>query len=286
MLLFNGEQRIRPDELKAVLPRSVYKASDKLHEQERDVVKCWKEEGMYLALLGIENQSDVMEEMPVRVIGYDGASYRSMLNKRHEEERYGRPKPPIYPVVTIVLYFGDRRWNKPKNLKGILDITKELEPYVNDYHVKIVEVQYLDDETVGKFRSDFRYVAELFTQKRKLREKQIEKIKLSKLSIAHAEETLELLAAVTGDRRFEEAFIAERKGGEGGMFEVFDIYEQRGIAIGKEQGIAIGEERGIAIGAKQKEDEDYNSLTRFFMKQDPSLTEEDAGKKAREALRF
>ena len=39
VLLFNGEERIDPAALVDALPRSVYKADGKIHEQERDTAK-------------------------------------------------------------------------------------------------------------------------------------------------------------------------------------------------------------------------------------------------------
>ena len=59
----------------------MYKMDGGLHEQDRDVVKFWNEAGtdrvnVRIAFLGIENQTDYDKDMPMRVIGYDGAAYR------------------------------------------------------------------------------------------------------------------------------------------------------------------------------------------------------------------
>ncbi len=105
-LLFNGEQVIKEDELEAESELSVYKADGKLHEQERDVAKYWKNGEIRIAFYGLENQTAVDPDMPLRVLSYDGAAYRSQLNLE------GNPKR--YPVVTLVLYFGDGEWNKSK----------------------------------------------------------------------------------------------------------------------------------------------------------------------------
>ena len=62
-LLFNGEEVIKPDDLEDVRGFSQYKTDDnKLHEQERDVLKLWKGHGINLAFMGIENQTNVMKE--------------------------------------------------------------------------------------------------------------------------------------------------------------------------------------------------------------------------------
>ena len=41
VLLFDGKQFIAPEDLRDALPRSIYKADGKLHEQERDTAKFW-----------------------------------------------------------------------------------------------------------------------------------------------------------------------------------------------------------------------------------------------------
>lgn len=152
--LFRGKEVIRPEELTDVLPQSTYKAEGRLREQERDVAKLWKKSELRLALLGFENQSAVDDTMPVRIMGYDGAAYRNELNA----------KPPIrlYPVVTVVLYFGwEQRWKKPRRLKECFSIPEELEPYVSDYHINVIEVAWLSDDVIAKFSNPF---PELFNE--------------------------------------------------------------------------------------------------------------------------
>ena len=71
VLLFNGEERIDPAALVDALPRSVYKADGKIHEQERDTAKYIDVGGMHIALVGLENQSAAQKEMPIRCLSYD-----------------------------------------------------------------------------------------------------------------------------------------------------------------------------------------------------------------------
>ena len=54
----------------------MFKADGKIHEQERDVSKCWKNGEIRISILGIENQTTQDSDMPLRVISYDGASYK------------------------------------------------------------------------------------------------------------------------------------------------------------------------------------------------------------------
>ncbi|MBR5128332.1 MAG: Rpn family recombination-promoting nuclease/putative transposase, partial [Roseburia sp.] len=161
VLLFDGNQLISPDALATSNASSHYKATDnKLHEQERDVIKLWKDKCVNIALFGIENQTKAEKVMPLRILSYDGASYRAQLLRN--------PSGRLYPVVTIVLYFGWKsHWNQPKALKKVLDIPAELDAYISDYQIHVFEIAWLSDEQVSMFKSDFHIVADFFTQIRK-----------------------------------------------------------------------------------------------------------------------
>lgn len=59
-LVFQGEQRIAPEDLCSSEIFSQYKADDgKLHELERDVVKHWRPGKIEFAVIGLENQTKV-----------------------------------------------------------------------------------------------------------------------------------------------------------------------------------------------------------------------------------
>ena len=226
VLLFKGRKVLSEEELEDQAPRSYYKADGKIHEIERDVAKRWKNGNIRVACIGIENQTASDPNMPVRVIGYDGAEYRAQLSNG---------QTGIYPVVTLVLYFGHkRRWNGPLTLKERLDIPKEFDPYVSDYKINLFEIAYLTPEEVNLFQSDFRVVADFFVQKRENGD-----YVPSSQELTHVQETLQLLSIMTNDHRFEEVYNATSYGQEGevrNMCEILDKVENRGIAIGNAEG--------------------------------------------------
>jgi hypothetical protein len=189
-IIFEGEQTVTPESLENMTVHSQYKADGKkLHEQERDVAKYWKDKAVTIAIYGFEDESVPEKLMPVRIIGYDGAAYRNQLNSRK-----------ISPVITLVLYFGTKkRWNTPRNLKELLDIPSRLDKYVNDYHINVVEVAWLTDEEINRFNSDFRIVANFFRNKR-LDENYIPN---DPTVINHVDEMLKLLSVMTGDSSYE-----------------------------------------------------------------------------------
>ncbi|MFR1969867.1 MAG: Rpn family recombination-promoting nuclease/putative transposase [Hominisplanchenecus sp.] len=232
-LIFKGEQRILPESLENAKVHSQYKAEDgKVHELERDVIKYWKEKKVELAICGIENQSNVKKYMPFRIIGYDGAAYRSQLLENRKE---------ILPVMTIVLYFGtDHHWYGKKNIKGLMKIPEGLEEYINDYEMKVFEIAWLTEEEISRFHSDFKVVANFFVQKRKHKDY----IPDDPTEIRHIDEVLKLLRVMTGDERYQAIFQKER-----GVYSMCDVAE-RLEKMGMEKGIEKGMEQGVKQGRK------------------------------------
>ena len=247
VFLYEGERVIKEDDLENSKDRSQYKAEGGLHEQERDVSKFYNGSEMRIAFLGIEHQNKEEKYMPLRVISYDGSAYRAQLLKNQETEK--REQKP-YPVITLVLYFGISHWNHGKTIHEVLDIPKELKPFVSDYRINVIEVAYLKPEEIEKFRSDFRLLADFFVQKR-LKGRYIP----PNLPVKHVDEFLKLLSVMVGDKRYQE-IIEEMnkdisdKGGKN-MCEIYDQIEQQGIQKGIEQGIERGIEQGIEQGKKE-----------------------------------
>ena len=227
VLLFQGRHLLKEEELEEKQPRAVYKTDGKLREIERDVLKQWKKEDICIACIGLENQTNSDVDMPLRVMGYDGAEYRAQLLKKQSSERY--------PVLTLVLHFDyEKRWNKSQSLKERLTVPEELQMYVCDYKYNLFEIAYLSDEQLDQFESDFWVVADYFVQMRKNRD-----YRPKPRPIRHVQETLHLLSVLTGDTRFEEA-CQEQEEGVHTMCEVLDRIENQGIQKGIEKGIEKG----------------------------------------------
>mgnify|MGYP004552177561 FL=1 len=246
--LFDGREVIKPEALVDAMAKSQYKADDNvIHEQERDVAKYWTDKNCYirLALLGVENQLAIDVDMPLRVIGYDGSSYRDEMNQDEIviDERTGKKhkiRHERYPVVTIVLYFGKTPWKKPLSLYDVLKISDNLKPFVNDYKINLIDVPRLTGEQVEKFTSDFQIIADYFVQLNESND-YVPKEK----TIKHADSFLKLMSVLTQDDKYVEMSKEISHGKEGfNMCEVLDRAEARGEARGQ----AIGEARGKAIG--------------------------------------
>ena len=225
VLLFKGKRIIHEDELEADTTKSMFKADGKIHEQERDVSKFWRNGEIRIAILGFENQTVQDYKMPLRVISYDGASYKKQLLDEKVEKKF--------PVATLVLYFGTKnRWTAPKNLLSCFEIPKDLKPFVNDYQINVFEIAWLDDDTIEKFQSDFKIVAKYFQTKRLNAD-----YKGSKEQIKHVDETLKMLSVLTGDDSFEKIYNESNFSKKGGvtMCEVVDKIINKGRFEGKQE---------------------------------------------------
>ena len=225
VLLFAGGDVVDESALTDALPMSMLKIDGRVRTQERDIAKYWRKNKINVALFGLENQTVPNKLMPLRVFGYDGAEYV----KQSRKENSDRAK---YPVITLVLYLGyEKRWNYPKRLFDVLDIDKDIRPYVNDFKINLFEIAYLEREKIDLFKSDFRILADYLYQMRENRD-----YIADDTNIAHVEELLTLMSAMTGDNRFEET-INDFKGKEKvNMCEVLDRVEARGIEKGRLEG--------------------------------------------------
>ena len=194
VLLFKGEQVINEKDLEADTTKSMFKADGKIHEQERDVSKFWKNGEIRISILGIENQTAQDSDMPLRVISYDGASYKQQLLDTNQKKRY--------PVATLVLYFGtEEKWSKAKHLYDCFEVPEKLKSFVNDYKINVFNIAFLSPKTISMFKSDFKIVAEYFRTRRLN-----QKYKGSKEKLKHANETLKMFSALTGDDSFEKVY--------------------------------------------------------------------------------
>ncbi|MDY2727277.1 MAG: Rpn family recombination-promoting nuclease/putative transposase [Anaerostipes faecalis] len=236
VLLYNGRQVIKPEELVQANVISHYKADDSIiHEQERDIAKFWVRDQIRHALLGIENQTTTDNDIALRVMGYDGASYRGQLLSEHKE--------PPYPVCTLVLYFGGHHWKNSRSLKERICANDQLKNQWNDYPVRIFEISFLEEEQVKMFQSDFGIVADYFVK----RKKGID-YEGNQQEIKHVDAMMKFMAVFAGDQEFLKLNFP--KGGKVTMCEVVQKIKEKGRIEGRVEGESIGIIKGKLEGRR------------------------------------
>ena len=238
--IFEGQEIVRSEELTDANPVTQFKDDKNTHrEQIRDVAKLWEKKGVIFSFIGIENQTSLDRDMILRVISYDGATYKNQIGNEH-----------IYPVFTIVIYWGKNEWKAPTTLKERIECPTEIIDVVSDYKFKLIDMARLSDEEIDKFRDDFKFIAGILSKKRNYRPHD--------LDIKHPEEVLDLLDAVLHDNRFKkiksEIVRIKKEGRDVDMCEFLDELEKRGMEKGIEQGMEKGEEQATFRIAKNFKD--------------------------------
>ena len=253
VIIFNGKRVVREEHLSEADPHSQYKAAGGIYTQSRDVSKYWSPGKVTISLIGLENQTAIDQKMPLRIMSYDGASYRNQLRRNDA--------PPPYPVITLVLYFGtDRMWDRPLTLYDCFEIDPWMDPFVSDYHINVVNVAFLPQDVIRRFQSDFRYIAD-FLHQRRTTGTYHDRIGQP---MTHMEELLDALKAFTGDNRSETAYnvnnLSEVRKEMRNPMSSQDVQmfidglarhaeeqaAERGFAQGEERGFAQGFARGVA----------------------------------------
>lgn len=236
VLLF-GKQVIVPENLLDGPTEAVYKAEsgEELLEQRRDISKYVVRNGKRRLLLGLENQSKPDKDMVFRLMGYDYTSYRSQIQSGEK----------CYPVISVVLYFGEKLWRGPLSISERLRSTPEYENELIDYKIHLIDVPRLPKKIRNQFTSDFRVIADFFASRERADYIPDDRV------LDHAEAVLHLLRVFTGDKRYEEieAEIADgcRKGERFSMCEFAERMERKGI----EKGICQGLSQGLSQGRKE-----------------------------------
>ena len=180
-LIYDGQQRILPENLierdtsEITLPLG--KRGELATIQKfRDILKgCIAKEykNTLYVLFGVENQSHIHYAMPVRNMLYDAINYSAQVNEKTKKYRKIRKQNPnfketteeflsgfrkedkLMPVVTLVIYFGDKSWDGAKSVHDMFCVDDEqILKYVPDYKINLIEPIKVSDNEYEKFKTD------------------------------------------------------------------------------------------------------------------------------------
>ena len=232
VLLFAGKEIVKEDELEQGIERETYIGESGLREQERDRSKFWKKNNIRISYFGFENETEPENDMPFRVIGYDGAGYRDQIYTYMDDDGKRHKSMVRYPVITLVLNLNYKhKWNKARSIHEALGdrIPDELKRYVKDYKLNIFDIAFLSKNEVMMFKSDFGIVADYLYQMRTNGD-----YVPTDRTIVHVREVLNFMSSVTDDNRFKETTDELLKGDEPkNMCTVLDKIEKKGREEGE-----------------------------------------------------
>lgn len=229
-LMFNGKNVVRAEELQTEdLP-----FNRKRNKTEHQVTQVWRKEHIKFSYLAFENPVEFNRYIPIRTMGEVGNIYCNELDS-------AKNTSDLFQVINIVLYLGhEKHWQAPANLANCFRTPKLLQPYTSDFKVNLFEIAWLEEDTVSKFQSDFRFIADYYVQARK-----------NKFwepmygEASHINEVFEMLYDMTDDERFLIVLEEPRLGGNSTMPSiVLNRIEYRGMMMGRDDGLTTGREYG------------------------------------------
>ncbi len=128
--------------------------SNTLREQESDILFSApfhgesEMEGLLIYIL-IEHQSTVDATMGFRVLFYMTQIWDAQ-RKMWESKSVPKSQRRFSPVLPIVFYTGDRKWNTPVTLKAIMDIPNVLARFVPTFDTLFLSVKETDEANLTK----------------------------------------------------------------------------------------------------------------------------------------
>ena len=195
-LLYDGEQVIQPDQLRELDTTGLtvpYGNHARAPVQKyRDLLKLWNammDENAIYVMLGAELQDKVHYGMPVKdglydMLGYSKqiAEIRRSYEKDHADEgeitvKNGvlrirltseeflsglRKEDKLIPIITAVVYFGDKPWDGPRSLFDMLDVRdKRLYRFLSDYKLNLISPADMTEDEFAKFRTELGFAMRL-----------------------------------------------------------------------------------------------------------------------------
>jgi len=265
VFIAEGKYTVLPEDLETVHPSSVFTDPEgNIRWQNRDVCKIVKgREMVNLALVGLEPQSCYDEDMPLRVYSYNGAGYYYQAKRRKEARDNTQPVPPVYPVITLILNFTGRKWDRHTTLQSCFkDDPAGINHLAGDLELHIIDIPEIPKEKKEQLKSDFKYLVE-FYQGISFSYEDIEGIG----DIVHIEEFAKLMAVLMEDSDIERTIldIYNNRGGTH-MHEVYRKFQEHFYGKGKEEGLSQGREEGLSQGREEGLEEGVLSSVMNLMK--------------------
>ena len=264
-VLFEGKPIIRPEELEdvdtdeaSILEHGKYAESIQAARDNIKIRKKSKTYGVEFVMMGMEHQEHIHYAMPMRLMGYDYGTYKRQYDNNalkyktaegmeHEEYLSGMKKTDKFmAVITVVVYYGEKTWDGAKTLHEMLDIPPEMERYVNDYKMLLVEA--------GRNNLTLRHAdnVDLFNLLEIILDKSISGNEAKKRAIQYSEEhgtdktVIMTVAGATNSKIDYDRFGK----GDGAMCTLFEEIARENETKGIEKGIEKGIRGTVSVMRK------------------------------------
>lgn len=260
---FGGKQVVKAEEL--TLSSPVYRQTKVALGQENDELSELKQEdylartrdirmknkeGISFRILAVESQEKIDYSMPFRMMQYDVLEYQQQVNKIRRRNGRGlngkrkylgklRKSDRLWPVYTICVYYGARRWDGPRSLRDMMDFGTDEEgmsAFFADYPFRLFCVNEMVDFDV--FKTELQDVFRLMKYRTE-KEKMLQLIEQNPQYQNLDAETLELLAIVVDEPQIwtqRNKYKQEGKDGGYNMCKAWKEMKKDARAEGRREG--------------------------------------------------
>ena len=256
-IIYHGKDIVKPEELQELDTDIVYyDEKEQLHKIIPDKIRMWK--GICISIISLESQTKVDYSMVLRTMKEEMLFYyKQWIDQEREARRKGILKKgekyewsqvgkaaKLVPIVVIVIYFGtDKIWDGAKCLYDMLNIDKDMEPYITNYKMNLFD--YHEHEDFSFFKTENRLFFETLAcadSKRKIKkifeEKRNEYKNLD-------ENTLMLLCDLMGLKNKQ--IVKEKIKEDKELCKAIEELENDARKEGIEEGIKEGKTEGFII---------------------------------------
>lgn len=271
--LFQGRQLVKAEELEEINPVLYKSDGGVLLERTRDLVMKQNRTGQRFAVLAVENQKPIDYGMPTRVMLEEAMAYNRQIKaivkkneKADKEYREGkgsqvyrdagerlyriRASDRIFPVLTLIVYWGDEQWQGAKSLHDLIDFGSgdmptepELKKLVPEYPLHFLDLSSFSH--FEYFRTELRTLFELY-KKRNDKKEFVEYFEKNKNCWNMDDETWNVFGQLTHSRHIKNLMKNKKNQKNGGkdMCKAIDDW----VNDAKAEGMALGKTKGIALG--------------------------------------
>jgi len=202
-LVYNGEEVIKAENLRELNSSEIsvpYGNNIRVPIQKyRDILNLWNvmtDNKVIYVILGAEIQDKVHYGMPVKDGLYDMIGYSRQIeeikrsyNKNKESYSEGefvvdngilkiklsseeflsglKKGDKLIPIITAVIFLGDKQWDGPRSLHEMLDIQdKRLKEFIPDYKINLISPAEIVESDFGRFKTNFGFAMKVIKHQR------------------------------------------------------------------------------------------------------------------------
>ena len=236
--LYDGKSIIKDKDLIEIDTNDILNLENKYNiTRYRDIVKKaiikYSDNITYALILGLENQTEINYAMVIRNMVYDSITYQKQIEALNGKSKYGKikyevlKKEKLKPVITLVLYFGNKKWNGPKDLYSMFEESNtEIRKYVSNYKLNLITPYDLEEKEFDKFKTEIKLLLKYI--KYSNNKKELEKISKDKEFERVSKDTANTINVMTGSK-----LNIEEKEGAINMCKAIDDMRKDAIKEGR-----------------------------------------------------